>query len=206
MQVTPSIFKAYDIRGVTPTALNEDLAEALGLAFGTQAMKLGEKSVAVGRDGRLSGPALSAALIGASLTHAAPVAAPNLTLEQVFRAESYRGEAARDAGFSHSGRYLAYAWAPYREPGGDLHVFDNKTGKTFRLTSPALMAAYDAPEDLERFEKKLKQRNSETAERQAREEAYAAYLRGEKVDLEQWEKAAIEELKKEFAEKKAKDE
>ncbi len=63
MQVTPSIFKAYDIRGVTPTALNEGVAEALGLAFGTQAMKLGEKSVAVGRDGRLSGPALSAALI-----------------------------------------------------------------------------------------------------------------------------------------------
>jgi len=63
MQVTPSIFKAYDIRGVTPTALNEDVAEALGLAFGTQAMKLGEKTVAVGRDGRLSGPALSAALI-----------------------------------------------------------------------------------------------------------------------------------------------
>ncbi|QHE77293.1 phosphomannomutase/phosphoglucomutase [Hydrogenophaga sp. PBL-H3] len=63
MQVTPSIFKAYDIRGVTPTALNEEVAEALGLAFGTQAMKLGEKSVAVGRDGRLSGPALSAALI-----------------------------------------------------------------------------------------------------------------------------------------------
>ncbi|MDP1687208.1 phosphomannomutase/phosphoglucomutase [Hydrogenophaga sp.] len=63
MQVTPSIFKAYDIRGVTPTALNEEVAEALGLAFGAQAMKLGEKSVAVGRDGRLSGPALSAALI-----------------------------------------------------------------------------------------------------------------------------------------------
>jgi phosphomannomutase len=63
MQVTPSIFKAYDIRGVTPTALNEDVAESLGLAFGTQAMKLGEKTVAVGRDGRLSGPALSGALI-----------------------------------------------------------------------------------------------------------------------------------------------
>ncbi len=149
--------------------------------------------------------AISAALIGASLSHAAPVAAPNLTLEQLFRAESYRGEAARDAVFSHSGRYLAYAWAPYREPGGDLQVHDTKTGKTLRLTSPAIMAAYDAPEDLERFDKKLKQRNSETAERQAREEAYAAYLRGEKVDLEQWEKAAIEELKKEFADKKAKD-
>ena len=149
--------------------------------------------------------AISAALIGATLTQAAPVVAPNLTLEQIFRAESYRGEAARDADFSHSGRYLAYAWAPFREPGGDLHVHDTKTGKTLRLTSPALMAAFDAPEDLERFGKKLKQRQTETAERQAREEAYAAYLRGEKVDLEQWEKAAIEELKKEFADKKAKD-
>ena len=63
MQVAASIFKAYDIRGVTPTDLNEGVAEALGLAFGTQAMALGERAVAVGRDGRLSGPALSAALI-----------------------------------------------------------------------------------------------------------------------------------------------
>ncbi|WP_028603916.1 phosphomannomutase/phosphoglucomutase [Ottowia thiooxydans] len=57
------IFKAYDIRGTTPTTLNEPVAEALGRAFGTQAMALGERTVAVGRDGRLSGPALSAALI-----------------------------------------------------------------------------------------------------------------------------------------------
>lgn len=62
MQVTPSIFKAYDIRGTTPTTLNEAVAEAVGLAFGTQALALGERTVAVGRDGRLSGPALSAAL------------------------------------------------------------------------------------------------------------------------------------------------
>ena len=41
MQVAASIFKAYDIRGVTPTDLNEGVAEALGLAFGTQAMALG---------------------------------------------------------------------------------------------------------------------------------------------------------------------
>ena len=32
MQVTPSIFKAYDIRGTTPTTINEPVAEALGLA------------------------------------------------------------------------------------------------------------------------------------------------------------------------------
>ena len=63
MQVTPSIFKAYDIRGTTPVTLDEAMAEALGLAFGTQALALGEQMVAVGRDGRLSGPALSAALM-----------------------------------------------------------------------------------------------------------------------------------------------
>jgi len=63
MQVAASIFKAYDIRGVTPTDLNEGVAEALGLAFGTQAMAMGERTVAVGRDGRLSGPGLSAALV-----------------------------------------------------------------------------------------------------------------------------------------------
>ena len=63
MQVTPSIFKAYDIRGVVPSTLNEQVAEGLGRAFGTQAMAEGQTTVAVGRDGRLSGPVLSAALI-----------------------------------------------------------------------------------------------------------------------------------------------
>jgi phosphomannomutase len=63
MQVTASIFKAYDIRGTFPRTLTEDLAEALGRAFGTLAKKENCLTVAVGRDGRLSGPALSAALI-----------------------------------------------------------------------------------------------------------------------------------------------
>ncbi len=63
MQVTASIFKAYDIRGIVPATINEEVAQALGKAFGTAALKEGEKKVAVGRDGRLSGPALSAALI-----------------------------------------------------------------------------------------------------------------------------------------------
>ncbi len=63
MQVTPTIFKAYDIRGIVPSTLDEDLAEGLGKAFGTQAMAEGQSTVAVGRDGRLSGPALLAALV-----------------------------------------------------------------------------------------------------------------------------------------------
>ncbi|MGR4871003.1 phosphomannomutase/phosphoglucomutase [Variovorax sp. LARHSF232] len=63
MKFSPSIFKAYDIRGVVPTTLDTEVAEALGKAFGAAARAAGEKSVAVGRDGRLSGPAISEALI-----------------------------------------------------------------------------------------------------------------------------------------------
>jgi phosphomannomutase len=63
MQVAASIFKAYDIRGVVGDTLDEALAEHLGRAFGTDARNAGEKAVAVGRDGRVSGPALSAALM-----------------------------------------------------------------------------------------------------------------------------------------------
>lgn len=63
MQLSASIFKAYDIRGVVPSTLDAKVAEALGKAFGSAARAAGEKSVAVGRDGRLSGPALVEALI-----------------------------------------------------------------------------------------------------------------------------------------------
>lgn len=58
-----SIFKAYDIRGITPSPINADFARALGMAFGAMALAQGEHTVAVGRDGRLSGPELAAALI-----------------------------------------------------------------------------------------------------------------------------------------------
>jgi phosphomannomutase len=63
MQTSPSLFKAYDLRGIVPTTLTEDVAEALGLAFAAKARAEGETTIAVGRDGRLSGPALSEALV-----------------------------------------------------------------------------------------------------------------------------------------------
>lgn len=81
---------------------------------------------------------LLAALLSAvtlSVVAQTPTVPPaTLSLEKVFRAEPYRGENAKSPEFSRSGRYLAYAWAPFREPGGDLHVHDTKTGKTLRLT------------------------------------------------------------------------
>ena len=63
MQPTPAIFKAYDIRGIVPSTLNEEVALGLGRAFGTAARAEGQTTVAVGRDGRLSGPAISSALV-----------------------------------------------------------------------------------------------------------------------------------------------
>ena len=62
MHFDASIFKAYDIRGVVGRTIDESFAEHLGRAFGSAARAAGEKAVAVGRDGRLSGPALVAAL------------------------------------------------------------------------------------------------------------------------------------------------
>ena len=63
MQPTPAIFKAYDIRGIVPSTLDESVARGLGRAFGSAARAEGQTVVAVGRDGRLSGPSLAAALI-----------------------------------------------------------------------------------------------------------------------------------------------
>ena len=62
MKVDASIFKAYDIRGVVDQTIDVTFAEHLGRAFGSEAIAAGEKAVAVGRDGRLSGPSLVAAL------------------------------------------------------------------------------------------------------------------------------------------------
>ena len=63
MSISPSIFKAYDIRGIVPATVNEDVACKLGRAFGTVALRQGQTTVAVGRDGRLSGPGLADALM-----------------------------------------------------------------------------------------------------------------------------------------------
>lgn len=63
MQVPASVFKAYDIRGIVGQTIDETFAEHLGRAFGSEAVAAGERAVAVGRDGRLSGPGLAGALM-----------------------------------------------------------------------------------------------------------------------------------------------
>ena len=57
------IFRAYDIRGVVGRTLNAETAYWIGRAIGSQSLAQGEPNIAVGRDGRLSGPELAQQLI-----------------------------------------------------------------------------------------------------------------------------------------------
>lgn len=63
MQIDSSIFKAYDIRGVVDKTLTLEAARAVGQALGSLAREKNISTLCVGRDGRLSGPKLSEALI-----------------------------------------------------------------------------------------------------------------------------------------------
>jgi phosphomannomutase/phosphoglucomutase len=58
----PEIFKAYDIRGIVDKSLTAEAVRAIGHALGSEAVARGQKAIAVGRDGRLSGPELAGAL------------------------------------------------------------------------------------------------------------------------------------------------
>ena len=60
--VPKEIFKAYDIRGIVGKTLTDDIVEAIGHAIGSEAIARKQHSIAIGRDGRLSGPAFAKAL------------------------------------------------------------------------------------------------------------------------------------------------
>lgn len=61
--VEASIFRAYDIRGVVDQTLTVSTVRQIGRAVGSETLQRGRNTVVVGRDGRLSGPVLSSALI-----------------------------------------------------------------------------------------------------------------------------------------------
>ena len=60
MQIDPSIFKAYDIRGTCPATLNPEIAERIGKAYVTLTKA---KTVVIAQDMRPSGASLKEALI-----------------------------------------------------------------------------------------------------------------------------------------------
>jgi phosphomannomutase / phosphoglucomutase len=62
MDISQSIFKAYDIRGIVEHELTSEAVRLIGLAIGSESIEKGERGVVVGRDGRLSGLELMDAL------------------------------------------------------------------------------------------------------------------------------------------------
>lgn len=58
----PSIFRAYDIRGVVGKTLTEEGIFLIGKAIGSLVREQGGTQISIARDGRLSGPILSKAL------------------------------------------------------------------------------------------------------------------------------------------------
>ncbi|MBR9866721.1 MAG: phosphomannomutase/phosphoglucomutase [Oceanospirillales bacterium] len=65
--LNPTIFRAYDIRGIYPRTLDADTAFLIGRAIGSEALDRHQQTLCVGHDGRLSSPELSRALISGLL-------------------------------------------------------------------------------------------------------------------------------------------
>ena len=106
MQFDASIYKAYDIRGVVGRTIDETFAEHLGRAFGSEALALGERAVVVGRDGRLSGPSLSRALIrGLAATGLDVVDLGPATTPMLYYVAATRGEHGCSSGVQVTGSH-----------------------------------------------------------------------------------------------------
>jgi phosphomannomutase len=63
LALNPTVFRAYDIRGVVDADLDESIYTRLGQAVGTIFGGQGRRTIAVGRDARLSSPRFAIALI-----------------------------------------------------------------------------------------------------------------------------------------------
>ncbi len=106
MQVQASAFKAYDIRGVVGKDIDETFAEHLGRAFGSEALAAGQKAVAVGRDGRVSGPGLVAALVrGLASTGLDVVDIGAVTTPMLYYVAATRGKHGCNSGIQVTGSH-----------------------------------------------------------------------------------------------------
>ena len=69
-KINPTIFKAYDIRGLYPSEVNEEAFREIGQAF---VSLLQAKRIAVGQDMRLSSPSLASAFVEGARSQGADV-------------------------------------------------------------------------------------------------------------------------------------
>ncbi|MFN2362264.1 MAG: phosphomannomutase/phosphoglucomutase [Marinobacter sp.] len=83
-EVSGTIFRAYDIRGIVGETLTPDIVTVIGRAIGSEAIERGVDSLCIGYDGRHSSPELSDALArgvlatGCNVIHVGAVPTPVL--------------------------------------------------------------------------------------------------------------------------------
>lgn len=84
VEISPDIFRAYDIRGIVGETLSPSIVERIGVAIGSEAISRGLASLCIGYDGRHSSPELADALArgvmaaGCNVIHVGAVPTPVL--------------------------------------------------------------------------------------------------------------------------------
>jgi len=84
IEMSPVIFRAYDIRGIVGETLSSSIVERIGMAVGSEAISRGLASLCIGYDGRHSSPELADALArgvmasGCNVIHVGAVPTPVL--------------------------------------------------------------------------------------------------------------------------------
>ena len=143
MQVIASAFKAYDIRGIVGQALDVEFAENLGRAFGTEALALGERAVAVGRDGRVSGPDLSAALMrGLASTGLDVIDLGAVTTPMLYYVAATRGDIGCRSGIQVTGSHNPKDYNGFKMVLGGVAIYgDTIQGLRVRMESETYSTA-----------------------------------------------------------------
>jgi len=67
-KISTTCFRAYDIRGIADTELDDNSCAAIGRAVASEALSRGQSKILLGRDGRLSSPRIREALVSGLLS------------------------------------------------------------------------------------------------------------------------------------------
>jgi len=167
INLSPSIFKAYDIRGIIDSTLDADIAHLIGMAFGSEMREQGESTIVVGRDGRLSGPTLMKALtegllsVGINVIDLGVVATPMVYYGTCI---SINGQEAT-SGIMITGSHNPPNYNGFKMVLGRKAIYGDQIkalyqrifDKKFAVTSPATRSEFDIfPSYLERITSDIK--------------------------------------------------
>ena len=89
MEINPSIFRGYDLRGIVDKDLNPEIVEYIGKSFGTYLKRHNIKEAVVGRDFRESSPSYSNAIIDGLIWSGIDVTDIGMTLVGTFYWSQY---------------------------------------------------------------------------------------------------------------------